>query len=61
MLPPPMEGAIIPMPTEQQYNNQNLSEEDIDSSLLASNGFDIDDETPEVERIKVRFKKSVAK
>jgi len=64
MLPPPMTGAIVPIPSEAEFKNMSLTEEEIDEKLLSSNAFedeeieitDEDEEHPK-KKIRVRFKR----
>lgn len=55
MIEPPIEGAIVPDPTEEEFFNLNTTEEQLDSTLLGTDGFDIPED--ELRKIKVRFKK----
>lgn len=57
MLPPPMAGAIVPIPSEEDFLNTNLTEEEIDTALLASNAFEDEENEEPGKKIRVRFKK----
>jgi len=52
-----MAGAIVPIPSESDFLNTNLTEEEIDTALLSSNAFEDEESEEPGRKIHVRFKK----